>query len=129
MVSSSHCDNMEQLISFTARTIRGSGRGRDLGVPTINLDLRDISKDLKEGIYACFVQGLPAVMHYGPRPVFRDTPSCEIHLLDADIHSPPPEVTVEIVTRLRDVRDFPSEEALKAQIDLDIDKARRIFSL
>lgn len=102
-----------------------------MGTPTLNLELHDIPDDLKEGIYACTViidnQIYNAAMHYGPRPVHQDTPSCEVHLLDETISDTPGMITVNIVEYLRPVLDFPSEAALIAQIGDDIAKARGIL--
>jgi FAD synthase len=66
-------------------------------------------------------------MHYGPRPVFEDTVACEVHVLDHVIEEPPEEVTVQIVERLREVRDFPSREALMKQIKEDVRLVRKIL--
>ena len=92
---------------------------------------------MNEGIYACRAQlhfkddrtegPFDAVMHFGPRPVFKDTKSCEVHLLDHVIPSPPLSVTVTVLDYIRDVRDFPSVEALKEEIARDIEKAKDIF--
>lgn len=118
-------------LSFSASPIRGSGRGKALGAPTINVDLNDVPASLKEGIYACRAilghQTLDAVLHYGPRPVFQDIPSCEIHVLDAVVADVPPQVNIDIVGRLRDVRDFPDAAALMTQIEQDIADARAML--
>ena len=110
----------------------GSGRGKRLGIPTINLSVGSVPEEFLEGIYACRArledEWEPAVMHFGPRPVFKDTPSCEVHLLDRAVSQVPDEMTVEIVAFLRDVRDFPSVEALQEQIAEDIRQARAILS-
>lgn len=89
---------------------------------------------MSEGIYACFVtlhydgarsEGpYPAAMHYGPRPVFHDTVSCEIHVIDVTPSRPPQRIEVQIVARLRDVEDFPSVDALREQMRRDIEEAR-----
>lgn len=117
--------------SLKARTVRGAGRGKGLGTPTINLELEDIPASLQEGIYACIVtleeRRVQAAMHYGPRPVFKDTTSCEVHLLDTKIENAPESLEVEIVAYLREVRDFPSVEDLRKQIDEDIVKTRAIL--
>ena len=114
--------------TFQACVVAGSGRGRSLGVPTLNLRLADVPRELEEGIYACFAtlngKKLQGALHYGPRPVFQDDRSCEVHLLDHTLTDPPPEVEVRIVERLRDIRDFPSAHALKIQMHEDIDRAR-----
>jgi riboflavin kinase/FMN adenylyltransferase len=127
---------------FTALVTSGRGRGRKLGIPTLNLDLRSLPGELAEGVYAVRVQvraGQPersssdragewraALLHYGPRPTFGDTKSCEVHLLKvSDVgFQVGGAVTVEVMQRLRDVQRFESEEALKAQIAKDRKRAR-----
>ena len=126
-----------ETIRFRAAVVPGSKRGRHLGTPTLNLDLHDVPKQMDEGVYACWVQTmdndagkqlpLAAALHYGPRPVFNDTRSCEVHVLDAIIDVPPASVEVIIAQRLRDVQDFESAEALQHQIADDITQARAIL--
>lgn len=117
---------------FTARTVRGSGRGRHMGIPTINLHLQDIPEDMREGVYAAWVtmgnHRYAAALHYGPRPVHGDTPSCEVHLLDTEIASVPGSIRIHPVEFLRKVRDFPDEAALIAAIHNDIAHARTILT-
>jgi len=121
------------LISFESTPITGSGRGKTLNVPTINLDLSRVPSALEEGIYACVVElnrngeMLAASMHYGPRPVFKDSLSCEVHLLDRAISEQPQNVLIHIIERLRDVQDFPSPGALVAQIAEDNARAHAIL--
>ena len=117
------------LPTFTARTVAGRGRGRLIGIPTINLQLADVPQTMQQGIYACTVswQGvkdLKAVVHYGPRPVFQDSISFEVHLLEKQIEGAPEQMTITLWQCLREVRDFPSVDALKQQIALDIAQAR-----
>lgn len=104
-----------------------------MGTPTLNLDLADVPEEMKEGIYVCKVrlddQSYNAAMHYGPRPVHKDTRSCEVHILDAVIE-PQPEpkpLIVDVIAYLRPVLNFPSEAALIAQIGDDIEKSRGIL--
>lgn len=117
--------------SFTASVHPGSGRGKGLGVPTLNLAMESVPGDMEEGVYACFVtainQRFPATMHYGPRPVFKDNPSCEVHILDTTLESQPSEVTVEPIEYLRPVQDFGSAEALVEQMNNDCSQARAIL--
>ncbi len=122
-------------VTFTAHIIGGAARGRQIGSPTLNADLSDVPQALGEGIYACFIsmdeqtERFPAVMHYGPRPVFADSLTCEIHVLDRQILSPPTLLTVDVVAYIRSVSNFPSTEALQAQIQSDIKAARGILNL
>ena len=119
-------------ITFTAPVIQGSGRGKNIGAATINLDLSAIPNTLEEGIYVCRVSfesesNLDAVMHYGPRPVFHDSTSCEVHVLDRTISAPSATLLVQVIARLRDVADFPSKDDLMIQIERDIEDARVIL--
>lgn len=118
-------------LSFSARVVSGAGRGKDLGAPTINLDLSQVPSSLEEGIYACMAvidgKSLQAAMHYGPRPVFKDSLSCEVHLLDVTLEHAPETLEVEVVAYLREVRDFPTPEDLMTQIADDILKTRAIL--
>ncbi len=122
---------MKTLFHFTANIVTGSGRGKGMGTPTLNLDLADVPKEMEEGIYVCKVrlndQSYNAAMHYGPRPVHKDTRSCEVHILDTVIEPEPEPLTVDVITYLRPVLDFPSEAALIAQIGDDIEKTRGIL--
>ena len=125
---------MEQL-SFTASAIEGSGRGKELGVPTVNVDLSSVPEELEDGNYACFVElsDIPnkkylGAMHYGPRPVFRDSRACEVHVIDEVLPTLPTTVAITVIERLRDIDDFPSAEALVAQIQEDIAQCRAILS-
>jgi riboflavin kinase/FMN adenylyltransferase len=121
----------QPLFTFTARIVPGSHRGKGMGTPTLNLDLANVPEYVMDGIYVCRVmidgESLDAVMHKGPRPVHKDTPSCEVHVLDRMIETPPEAVQVEVIDYLRPVLDFPSEAALIAQIADDIANARGIL--
>jgi FAD synthase len=89
---------------------------------------------LEEGIFACTVEvegttdRYLGAMHYGPRPVFRDTRACEVHLIDTQLLSTPAVVTITVFKRLREIRDFPSTEELSDQIALDIAACREILA-
>ena len=121
------------LCAFTAAVVRGAGRGKGLGTPTINLDPAALSSIGEEGIYAAWaiIDGdrVPAVMHAGDRPVFGDTPSVEVHLLGTVPAEIPSELTVEVVEYLRPIEDFPSVQELQAQIRRDILLARATLGL
>ncbi len=118
-------------IRFKARVISGAGRGKNLGVPTLNLDLHDVPKDLQDGVFACFAildgKKLVATMHNGPRPTFDNSRSCEVHLIDESLPSPPKEVEVEVIEFLRGISKYPSAEALTDQMFADIHTAKEIL--
>jgi riboflavin kinase / FMN adenylyltransferase len=118
------------------RVVRGAGRGRTIGVPTINLAPPDSRKLLPpDGVYAVWVwirgrgtgEGgrVGGMMNQGPRPTFGELGrTLEIHLFDVDADLYGETVWVEWVRRLRDVQAFPSREALVAQLERDRQAAR-----
>lgn len=120
---------MQLPVFFEAKSVRGSGRGKGLGSPTINLDLVSVPGDLEDGVYACFamIEGkhLPGALHLGPRPVFKEDRSCEVYVLDTVIETPPEKMGVEVIAYIRAIRDFPSVESLREQIAADIVEIRR----
>ncbi len=104
---------------------KGAGRGRTIGVPTINLVPPSPRKLLPpDGVYACAVAwpgGVHGAMaNLGGRPTFGEAGRMlEAHLfgMDADLYGQA--VTVAFVKRLRDVRRFASAQELGAQLVRD----------
>jgi riboflavin kinase/FMN adenylyltransferase len=112
------------------RVVRGAGRGRTIGVPTINLAPPDARKLLPpDGVYAVWVwwrgTRYGGMMNQGSRPTFAEQGrTLEAHLFDfaGDLYGET--VRVEWVERLRDVQAFPSRDALVAQLERDRQAAR-----
>ena len=116
--------------------VRGAGRGRTIGIPTINLEPPDARKLLPpDGVYAVSVtvgkretgnaKRYGGMMNQGPRPTFGDQArTLEVHLFDFDGELYGETVDVEWVHRLRDVQAFPSRDALVAQLERDRQAAR-----
>jgi riboflavin kinase/FMN adenylyltransferase len=121
---------------ISGRVVRGAGRGRTIGIPTINLESPDPRKMLPpDGVYAVEVtvgnrkpesgNRYGGMMNQGPRPTFgEEARTLEIHLFDFDGELYGKTVTVEWVRRLREVQAFPSREALVAQLERDRQAAR-----
>jgi len=112
--------------------VRGAGRGRELGVPTANLETTNELLP-PHGVYATTVT-IAGVVHAGVtniglRPTFADAGRTiiEVHVLDLDRDLYGQPLRVGFVRRLRDERRFPDVDALKAQIDADVRRARRLF--
>lgn len=122
---------MSPLSIKNAAVVGGRGRGKTIGIPTINIDPANAPEELKCGIYACFVTingtKFKGAMHYGPRPVFKDTETLEIHILDAAPADIPATVDIDIIGRIRDVEDFATPEALTERIQGDIAEARAML--
>ncbi|MEE2669042.1 MAG: bifunctional riboflavin kinase/FAD synthetase [Gemmatimonadota bacterium] len=122
--------------SLRGLVVRGDQRGRALGFPTANLDVRAGGEGSKlippPGIYA--VRGIvrsgtyDGALHLGPRPTFRGSPpTIELHLLDfhEDVYGE--EVRVDFVRYLREIEPFQSSEALIHQMREDVNQARKVL--
>ena len=111
--------------SVTGPVVRGAGRGRGIGVRTVNLAPPHPQKLLPpDGVYAARVawrrERRGAMLNLGPRPTFGETGrTLEAHLFEFEGDLVGETVTVEFVRRLRDVMRFPSVDALKAQLQRD----------
>ena len=112
--------------------VKGAGRGRELGIPTANLDTQNELLP-PHGVYATSVtiDGVihPGVTNIGLRPTFEDLtrPTIEVHVLGLDRDLYGSTIRLGFVQRLRDERRFSDVDALKAQIDADVRRARRLF--
>jgi riboflavin kinase/FMN adenylyltransferase len=112
--------------------IQGAGLGRQIGVPTANLDLAGLLAP-PPGVYAAraLLRGLnhPAAVNIGSRPTVAPAaapPRVEAHLLDfsGDIYGE--EIELTFLEKLRDEEKFPSMAALREQIHRDIARVRAL---
>jgi riboflavin kinase/FMN adenylyltransferase len=114
---------------------RGRGIGTRLLVPTVNLAPYDgllpgfgvyVSRLTVDG--RCF----KAVTNVGNRPTFgEDSFAVESHILDfepVELDEKTP-LELEFLARLRGEMEWPTPEALKAQIFKDVARAKRFFRL
>lgn len=124
--------NAERLLgrpySIRGEVVRGAGRGRTLGFPTANVKT-ERPLGLPVGVYVCRLlvgaRQHQAVVNVGYRPTFGETDlSVEAHVLDfaGDLYDQ--KVTLTFLRRLREERKFPSVDALKEQIAIDVAAAR-----
>jgi riboflavin kinase / FMN adenylyltransferase len=125
-------DGLGRLYSVSGDVIRGDQRGRQLGYPTLNVELPPPSARKllpPQGVYAVRVQTpsgpFGGMMNMGPRPTFGDAAtSLEVHLFDAAADLYGAYVKVEFVSRLRETRPFADASALVAQLAIDEENAR-----
>jgi riboflavin kinase/FMN adenylyltransferase len=127
----------EQLLGrpyrICGRVSPGQRRGRTIGFHTANVRLHRVVSPLK-GVFAVRAYGLGAgplngVANVGTRPTL-DGSYCvlEIHLFDFDSDIYGCYLDVEFCSKLREEKKFESFEALKKQIEMDAEQARRFFS-
>jgi riboflavin kinase / FMN adenylyltransferase len=118
----------------SGRVVEGERRGRQIGVPTINLgDIPPRKLLPPDGVYAVRVEWRGGrsggMMNQGARPTFRDKRRVlEAHLFDFDGDLYDEWVRVEWIERLRDVQSFASVEALKHQLERDRSRALAVLS-
>ncbi|MDE0053062.1 MAG: bifunctional riboflavin kinase/FAD synthetase [Gammaproteobacteria bacterium] len=111
--------------------VYGRQIGRTIGVPTANIRLQRYRSALT-GVFCVSVHGLDrrytGVANIGVRPtVDGREPLLEVHIFDFDEDIYGRLLTVTVHHRLRDERKFPSLEALKAQIEIDIGETKEWF--
>ena len=109
--------------------VPGDARGRVIGFPTANIATPPGFVRPAGGVYAvrCTVDGVlyDGVCNVGTRPTFGGGPeTIEVHLLDVDRDLYGMTVRVAFVDRIRNEQRFASIDALVAQIEQDIDRAR-----
>ena len=122
--------------SVSAEVIRGNEIGRTIGFPTANLELpREYMLFNRGGVFACLVDynGLTykAMANIGHRPTIGDRAEgdmlMEVNLFDFDGDLYGKTITVRFIDRIRDEVKFEGLAELKAQLELDREKAKSIL--
>ena len=124
---------MGRYFHLGGKVITSDKRGRVLGFPTANLDIKPHQALPGNGIYATITQvdgkRFPSATNIGIRPTFGEREkTVETHLLNykGDLYSK--DIRVEFVQKLRDEQRFPSSEELKVQIEKDVQEAEAILA-
>ena len=124
---------MGRYFHLRGKVITSDKRGRVLGFPTANLDIKPQQALPGNGIYATIAQvdskQFSAATNIGIRPTFgKGEKTVETHLLNykGDLYGK--DISVEFVQKLRDEQRFPSSEELKAQIEKDVREVEAILA-
>ncbi|HEY1631393.1 MAG TPA: bifunctional riboflavin kinase/FAD synthetase [Rhizomicrobium sp.] len=122
--------------SVEGRVEHGDARGRTIGVPTANMHLGDCLAPAY-GVYAAratvyeddrAVLTRDAVANFGIRPMFETkVPLLETWLFDFEGDLYGKHLAVELVAYLRPEMKLDGLEALKAQIAMDSDNAKKVL--
>ncbi len=120
-------------IYLTGIVQHGNARGRQLGFPTANLIVSRGSTLPSKGVYVARIDldgdSLGGVVNIGNRPTFGEGDlGVELHILDfvGDLYGR--ELTVELISKLRDEQMFNRVEELIAQIQKDVIAARQVLN-
>ncbi|MFH1140773.1 MAG: bifunctional riboflavin kinase/FAD synthetase [Chloroflexota bacterium] len=124
---------LERSYALVGEVVHGEGRGGSLlGYPTANVAVDHSLLLPGDGIYATWFyvdqQRYKAATSIGVRPTFGSGErTVEAFLLDfrGDLYQKT--VRLEFVERLRDEVAFDTAEALKRQMDIDVEETRRIL--
>ncbi len=121
---------------YTVRgsVVAGMGRGRQLGVPTANLNVPPEKIVPGDGVYAAYATAAGrtyrAAVNVGVRPTFGPgAVLVEAHLIDVETDLYGQTLELAFVERLRPERRFPTVDALREQISLDVQKARTLLEI
>ncbi|MBL4883594.1 MAG: bifunctional riboflavin kinase/FAD synthetase [Planctomycetaceae bacterium] len=113
--------------------VSGDQRGRTLGFPTANLTgIKTLIPG--DGVYAgsCTHHGkqYAAAINIGGNPTFtKDEQKIEVHLIGLDEDLYQQELSVDLLARCRDVKQFKSSEELQEQLEKDIQTVQQIVAL
>jgi len=119
--------------SLAGKVVAGSQRGRLLGIPTANLEIRAERVIPADGVYAAYAvvgdQRYPAIVNIGRRPSFEDSErTIETHILDFNNDIYGFDLVIEFVERLRHEQRFDDIDELIAQIHRDMRRARELLT-
>ncbi|NQV13064.1 MAG: hypothetical protein HQ530_02055 [Parcubacteria group bacterium] len=114
------------------QVVRGENRGKKLGYPTANLELKP-EDNIKRGVWATMVeidgQKYPAATFVGASVSFGgDQEEIEVHVFDYEGDLYNKIVELDFVEWLRPVEKFTDESELVEQIEKDCQQARKILS-
>jgi drug/metabolite transporter (DMT)-like permease len=108
---------------FEAKVIWGKGRGRKLGFPTANLEALDL--DISHGVYLVNVyigkEKYQGLLHFGYKETFYEETSAEVFIKDFSRDIYKENIKVEIVSRIRSIKKFENSDALRKQIETDLE--------
>jgi riboflavin kinase/FMN adenylyltransferase len=113
--------------------ITSDKRGRLLGFPTANLEIKPQQALPDNGIYATIAEvdgkQFPSATNIGSRPTFGEGKKMvETHLLNYEDSLYGKEIRLEFVQKLRDEQRFPSSEELKIQIEKDVREVAQLLA-
>ncbi|MEE9200856.1 MAG: riboflavin biosynthesis protein RibF [Candidatus Brocadiales bacterium] len=112
-------------VTLMGTVVEGSGRGKELGFPTANLDIDNEIKP-PSGVYASVVnldgRDFLSLTSVGTRPTFEEQEAkevVEVYIVDFDQTLYGKDLEVGFLFKLRDETKFDSADALRSQMNED----------
>lgn len=109
--------------------VHGDHRGRELGYPTANLDVAPRLAIPADGVYAGWLDGMPAAISIGTNPTFdgtvRRVEAYAIDRRDLDLYGR--RVVIDFTARLRGMVAFDGVEPLRTQMADDVRRCRELL--
>lgn len=107
---------------FETCAIKGEGRGKKIGLPTINLNFKDLKIDY--GVYLAEVkidtEKYSGIVHYGPKKTFSNEISLELFLKNKIKNVFEKKISLKFLKKIRDIIKFSGSGDLKKQIKEDL---------
>lgn len=136
MIETGHPDRAAEAMGspfrLTGTVERGDARGRELGVPTANIELPERKVTPALGVYAGYVRWndhrYKAAINIGVRPTFGEgRPLVEAHILDFDQDLYGERIVVELAHYLRAELKFDNIDDLIKRMHTDIADTRSLL--
>lgn len=123
-------------MNYKVNQIKGKGRGKLLGYPTINFEIPS-EFNMDDGIYAGWVwigeKKYKGAFHYGPVPTFKeDAKSLEAFLINVNEKElknlEEIFIEIELVKKIRDIIKFSTSQELSTKIAQDVKDIETVLS-
>ena len=114
--------------SISGKVVHGDKRGREIGFPTANIHMFHNRPPLK-GVFAVKLNNMYGVANLGVRPTIAGFSklNLEVHLFNFSKNIYGKHAHVTFLKKIRDEIKFENIDALKKQIQIDIDNVKKFF--
>ena len=114
--------------SISGKVVHGDKRGREIGFPTANIHMFHNRPPLK-GVFAVKLNNMYGVANLGVRPTIAGFSklNLEVHLFNFSKNIYGKHAHVTFFKKIRDEKKFENIDALKKQIQIDIDNVKKFF--
>ena len=114
--------------SISGKVVHGDKRGREIGFPTANIHMFHNRPPLK-GVFAVKLNNMYGVANLGVRPTIAGFSklNLEVHLFNFSKNIYGKHAHVTFLKKIRDEKKFEDIDALKRQIQIDIDNVKKFF--